>query len=130
MNIKINAKIHAYTPARLTDNIVRWREDLPFDKSRIQFTRITIDKVDAEDYVKQLEGKHVVIDGYTENGFDSGTIVCEDNSETDSTHPFIGSISRKSDNETILVKGIFIKPDEVSIVNNSYTGTLSFEYLW
>lgn len=130
MNIKINAKIHAYTPARLTDNIVRWREDLPFDKSRIQFTRVTIDKVETEDNVKQLEGKHVVIDGYTENGFNSGTIVCEDNNETDFNYPFIGSMLKNSDTETILVKGIFIRPENIETVNNNYTGTLSFEYLW
>lgn len=130
MNIKINAKIHAYTPARLTDNIVRWRKDIPFDKSRIQFTRITIDKVVTEDNVKQLEGKHIVVDGYTESGFNSGTIVCEDNRETNLTYPFIGSMSRNSDNETIIINGIFIKPDTVSTVNGTYAGTLSFEYLW
>ena len=130
MNIKINAKIHAYTPARLTDNIVRWRKDLPLDKSRVQFARITVDKVVAEDNVKQLEGKHVFIDGYTETGFDSGTIMCEDNSQTDSTYPFIGSVSKNNDNDTILVKGVFIKSNNIETVNTNYTGTLSFEYLW
>lgn len=115
MNIKINAKIHAYTPARLTDNIVRWKKDKPTDESRIQLTKVTVVHIDEDvDAVKFLSGKSFVL--------------CSDNvSFFVSEKKFIGNITFYED--SLNLEG-FIVDTTFTSISKRVKCFLQFEYLW
>lgn len=104
-----------------------WKNIKPENTSKILFTKVTLITQDSINF-PGMNGKSVLVQGYSSDGFNSGTVVCDELSTGDITFSpsFIGSISSTK------ASGVMIKGSN-SIVVTSITSpeiTFSYEYLW
>lgn len=104
----------------------KWQVFAPSDTSQVLMTEVTIITSDEVNFTG-MDGKKVIVNGYTADGFQSGTVVC-DEIEGDITYSpaFIGSIT------STRASGVFIKgSNSVTIVNeNNPEVTFTYRYLW
>lgn len=119
---EIKAAIQPMIPA-----IPTWKTAAPTtdaDKAKVQFTKVTITTAD-ETHFPGMNGRYAIVPGFTNDGFNYGTVVCM---QADPAYefPFIGSITSE------MASGIVIKPSVaptyVSVVDPAVTFT--YEYLW
>lgn len=104
-----------------------WKATAPTtdaDKAKVQFTKVTITTAD-ETHFPGMNGRYAIVPGFTDDGFNYGTVVCM---QADPAYefPFIGSIT------STMASGLVIKasvaPAYVSVVDPEVT--FSYEYLW
>lgn len=94
------------------------------DKKKVQFTKVTIATTDETNF-PGMNGKYAIVPGFTDDGFNYGTVVC---SQADPAYefPFIGSIT------SAMASGTVVKPSAaptyISVVGPAVTFT--YEYLW
>ena len=94
------------------------------DKKKVQFTKVIISTTDETSF-PGMNGKYVIVPGFTNDGFHYGTIVC---SQADPAYefPFIGSITSEMASGTIVKPSV--APTYISVVDPAVTFT--YEYLW
>lgn len=104
-----------------------WKTTAPTtdaDKTKVQFTKVTITTADA-DHFPGMNGRYTVVPGFTDDGFQFATVVCMQDDPA-YEFPYIGSIT------STMASGIVIKasvaPTYVSIADPEVT--FSYEYLW
>lgn len=111
----------------------KWRNTLPHvndtqvvDETRVLFTKVTIMTTDSTNF-PGMSGKSVTVQGFSADGFTTGTIVCDETMGDIKYSPcFIGSIT-SSRASGILIKG----SNAVAIVNvDNPSVTFAYEYLW
>lgn len=119
---EIKAAIQPMIPA-----IPTWKTAAPTtdaDKAKVQFTKVTVTTAD-ETHFPGMNGRYAIVPGFTNDGFNYGTVVCM---QADPAYefPFIGSIT------STMASGLVIKasvaPAYVSVVDPEVTFT--YEYLW
>ena len=109
------------------DEAPTWKTTAPTtdaDKKKVQFTKVTIITTDETNF-PGMNGKYAVVPGFTNDGFNYGTVVC---SQTDPAYefPFVGSITSEMASGTVIKPSV--APTYVSVVNPAVTFT--YEYLW
>lgn len=111
----------------------QWRNTLPHientqdvDRGKVLFTKITLNTTDIVNF-PGMNGKSVTIQGYSDNGFTSGTIVCDEVGGDIKYNPcFIGAVTSNRASG-ILIKGT----NSVAIINvNNPDVSFNYEYLW
>lgn len=111
----------------------QWRNILPHindtqevDKTKVLFTKVAITTTDSTNF-PGMNGKSLTIQGFTDDGFSSGTIVCDEVGDDIKYSPcFIGSIT-STRASGILVKGT----NSIAVVNvNNPEVSFTYEYLW
>lgn len=111
----------------------QWRNILPHindtqevDKAKVLFTKINLATTDTTNF-PGMNGKALTLQGFTDDGFSSGTIVCDEVGDDIKYSPcFIGSITSKRASG-ILVKGT----NSIAVVNvNNPEVSFTYEYLW
>lgn len=107
--------------------IPTWKTTAPTtdaDKAKVQFTKVTIATADETNF-PGMNGRYAIVPGFTNNGFQYGTIVC---SQADPAYefPFIGSITSEMASGTIIKPSV--APTYVSVVGPEVT--FIYEYLW
>lgn len=103
-----------------------WKTFAPEDTSTVLFTKITINTSDVINF-PGLNGKSVTIQGYSKNGFSSGTVVCDEIDGDIKFNPcFIGALT------TSRASGVMIRgTSSITIVSvDNPEVTFSYEYLW
>ena len=111
----------------------QWRNTLPHientqdvDRSKILFTKVTLNTTDIVNF-PGMNGKAVTVQGYSDNGFASGTIVCDEVGGDIKYNPcFIGTVTSNRASG-ILIKGT----NSVAIINvDNPDVSFNYEYLW
>lgn len=103
-----------------------WKTFAPEDASTVLFTKITINTSDVINF-PGMNGKSVTIQGYSKDGFSSGTIVCDEIDGDIKFNPcFIGELT------TTRASGVMIRGTSlITIVSvDNPTVTFNYEYLW
>lgn len=104
----------------------KWQVFAPSDLSQVLMTEVTIITSDEVNFTG-MDGKKVTVNGYSGNGFTSGTVVCDEIDDDIKYSPaFIGSIT------STRASGVFIKgSNSVTVVNvDNPEVTFSYKYLW
>lgn len=111
----------------------QWRNVLPHvndtqevDKTKVLFTKVTITTTDSTNF-PGMNGKSLTIQGFSDNGFSAGTIVCDETTGDIKYSPcFIGSIT------STRASGIIIKgTNSIAIVSvDNPEVSFAYEYLW
>lgn len=104
----------------------KWQVFAPSDLSQVLMTEVTIITSDQINFTG-MDGKKVTVNGYSGDGFTSGTVVCDEiEGEINYSPAFIGSIT------STRASGVFIKgSNSVTIVNvDNPEVTFSYKYLW